>query len=820
MWYNTNMAVRGRLFSFAQKGPDDTGTIDLSAKEAVPIESNEHRNIRRPDGAGTSGAHSAGGGQGRKLNRSDAAHGGAAPGRGASARTGGKNGPSRISSSPRRATRPAGQPAGEEGGERRPRNGKKQPRALRIFKGFMKFIAACICLGVMVGSVLAVLLSLYAVEITANDAELLDLNNLELAQTSQLLARDHDTGEWVVTEEWHDSNDREWVDLQEIETNPYLKWAFICVEDKDFYEHSGVNFKRTIAATINYVATKLGFPIYDSMQGASTLDQQLIKNILGDDDVSVDRKLREIFRALGLDKRYDKDTILEAYLNTVSLSGSIAGVKAGASNYFNVENLADLSPAECASIAAITKNPTGYNPYTNPEQHLQRRNWILQLMHEQGKLTDSEYNEAVSSPLVLAEEKEADVITTSSNNSYFADAVYKMLLQQLQDELGYTAAEAHNLIYNGGLRIYTTMDPYIQEEMEKIMLNADDAIPALWHEEEVLQSQVPDPAELENIVVNDDGTYKTGTNDDGEPVYYYNARTQSAMLTMDYSGQVLALVGGLGEKTTDLGLNRAVAPEYGGTQRSVGSTMKPLAAYSLGIDSGLIHYSSALPDLGVGKIVKTMLRPSYPQYGAQMYENDAPEVLANPDIWQDWPTNYEGPGDGALVTVNTAIARSKNTIAVRVGQRVGKDYMYSFARDTLGMTHLTEADADYAPMVLGSFSKGISLMELTGAYQMFGNGHPPPVHHRGERRHRRGHSGQHRQRGAHPGHQAQHRHDHEPAASGRAGPQRHRRHHHHARRRDGSRRQDRHHHRQPRFHLRGPDPLLRHRRVVGLRPAL
>ena len=593
---------------------------------------------------------------------------------------------------------------------------------MRIFKGFMKFVAACICLGVMVGSVLAVLLSLYAVEITANDAELLDLTNLELAQTSQLLARDHDTGEWVVVEEWHDSNDREWVDLQEIESNPYLKWAFICVEDKDFYEHSGVNFKRTFAAGVNYIATKLGFPIYDSMQGASTLDQQLIKNILGDDDVSVDRKLREIFRALGLDKRYDKDTILEAYLNTVSLSGSIAGVKAGASNYFGIEDLAQLSAAECASIAAITKNPTGYNPYTNPEQHLQRRNWILQLMHEQGKLTDSEYNDAVASPLVLAEEKEAEVVTTSSNNSYFADAVYKMLQQQLQDELGYTAAEAHNLIYNGGLRIYTTMDPYIQEEMEKIMLNADDAIPALWHEEEILQSQVPEPSELENIVVNDDGTYKTGTNKKGEPVYYYDARTQAAMLTMDYSGQVLALVGGLGEKTTDLGLNRAVAPEYGGTQRQIGSTMKPLAAYSLGIDSGLIHYSSALPDLGVGKIVKDELQSSYPQYGSKMFENDAPEVLANPGIWKDWPRNYEGYGEGALVTVNNAIATSKNTIAVRVGQRVGKDYMYSFAHDTLGMTHLTEADADYAPIVLGSFSEGVSLMELTGAYQMFGNG--------------------------------------------------------------------------------------------------
>ena len=111
--------------------------------------------------------------------------------------------------------------------------------------------------------------------------------------------------------------------------------------------------------------------------------------------------------------------------------------------------------------------------------------------------------------------------------------------------------------------------------------------------------------------------------------------------------------------------------------------MKPLAAYSLGIDSGLINYSTALPDMGVGKIVKQELRSSYPQYGSKMFENDAPEVLANPDIWQDWPKNYEGFGDGALVTINTAIAKSKNTIAVRVGQRVGKDYMYSFAHDTL-----------------------------------------------------------------------------------------------------------------------------------------
>ena len=177
-----------------------------------------------------------------------------------------------------------------------------------------------------------------------------------------------------------------------------------------------------------------------------------------------------------------------------------------------MDELSNLSAAQCASIAAITKNPTAYNPYTNPEQHLQRRNWILKLMHDQGKLTDAEYEAARTAPLVLAEEAEKEVVTHTSNNSYFTDAVFEAVTQQLMADRGLTQKEAHSLIYNGGLRIYATVNPFIQQEMEKIMLNADDAIPALWREEKVAAKtsagEDVDPTTIENIVANEDGTYK------------------------------------------------------------------------------------------------------------------------------------------------------------------------------------------------------------------------------------------------------------------------------------------------------------------------
>lgn len=675
-----------------------------TTKEAVPIENSNRQDPHRTGAStGRKVSRNSNSASAHKINRAPASNGSVH-------RTSPKNGPDRISSSPRRSAAP-------EHSEQPHRKNKKPNMAVRICRGFFKFVAVCMCLGVMMASVLAVIVSMYAVKITANDAELLDLTGLRLAETSYTMVKDRETGQWVEEAAWHSTNNREWVDLQEINSSPYLKWAYICVEDKDFYNHHGVNFKRTVAAAVNMVATKLGHPIYDTMQGASTLDQQLIKNILKDDEQTWERKFREIFRAIALDQRYEKDTILEAYLNTISLTNNMAGVQAGAQTYFNKEDLSELSAAECASIAAITKNPTRYNPYTNPENHLQRRNWILKLMNEQGKLGDAEYQEALNEPLRLAESVEDDVVTHTSNNSYFMDAVYEQLKQQLQDDLGYTAEEAHNLIYNGGLRIYTTMDPVVQFEMEKIMLNEDESMPAHWREQEIKLGPEQNPDDVENLVRNEDGSYKTGTDKKGDTVYYQKVRIQGAMVVMDYDGQVLGLVGGIGQKTKDLQLNRALMET-----RQTGSTMKPLAAYALGIDSGLINFSTAMPNSGIAMRVQDKYKAQYPKYKDLVFDMTAPEVLANPGIFQEWPRNYEGPGDGQLVCVDRALAKSMNTIAVRVGQLVGADYMYDFATQTLGMKGLVPGDADLAPIVLGSQGGGVSMVQLAAAYQMFGNG--------------------------------------------------------------------------------------------------
>ena len=651
-------------------------------KEAVPIEQNEHRSIRRSPSP-TSG--------GRTVKRPQAA----------------KTEGSRTLASQR-------QPSKGESSTPPPKPPKPN-LFMRIVAGFFKLIAACICLGVMAVSVVAVLVSQYVVNVTANDN--LDLVNLKLAQTSTIMAQDHDTGEWVEYASLHDTNDRVWVDLSEIETSPYLKWAFICTEDKDFYEHHGVSIKRTIAAFVNeYTPIKL----FSSRQGASTLEQQLVKNITNDDKQDAMRKIREIFRAWGLDNRYDKDTILEAYLNTISLTGNIGGVKAGAIQYFGKSDLAELSAAECASIAAITKSPSQYDPSKNPQEHLRRRNQMLKNMWEQGKLTQAEYQDAINTPLTLVEETQ-DTVNASGISSYFTDAVYTTLKKQLVEELGYTEQEAHNEIYDGGLRIYATVDPYMQSELETLMLNRDDAIAWGWREQEyeLGSKSVDDAMQEENVVLNEDGTLKTTQSNDGTVYYYKKVHTQVGVVTMDYEGAVKALVGGLGEKTTSLSLNRAVD-----VAKQTGSTMKPIAAYALGVDMGWINYSTNLVDQGVGYLLKKNYESAYPQYKEKLFALNAPEVAANPGIWRDWPSNYNtNTGHGErTVNINYAIAQSLNTIAVQVGQLVGADTMYSFAKDTLGMNHLTPNDASLAPIVLGSQQEGATPMELAGAYQMFGNG--------------------------------------------------------------------------------------------------
>ena len=292
--------------------------------------------------------------------------------------------------------------------------------------------------------------------------------------------------------------------------------------------------------------------------------------------------MREIYRALILSRSYSKETILEAYLNTISFTGTIQGVQTAANEYFD-KDVSELTLWECASIASITKNPTNYNPYTNPENLINRRNFLLYNMWQQGVISEEDYRSAAAQPLVLAETDNTK--KSSSTTSYFTDALFNEVVKDIMAKEGVDESTAQSMLYTGGYTIEATVNPKIQTAMENLMLNTDDAyFPAGWHEEEVTSISDDDVQ-----VFNEDGTPKTRTGEDGTVYYYRNVRTQAAMVTLDYDGNVIAMVGGLGEKTKSLSLNRA----YGVT-RQTGSTIKPIGAYALGIEYGLVNWSTML----------------------------------------------------------------------------------------------------------------------------------------------------------------------------------------------------------------------------------
>ena len=203
------------------------------------------------------------------------------------------------------------------------------------------------------------------------------------------------------------------------------------------------------------------------------------------------RKVREIFRAIGLANRYSKETILEAYLNTIPLTGIVCGMEAGAQEYFG-KHVEELTLSECAVLASITKNPTGYNPFTNPENLITRRNHVLYEMWNQGYITEDEYNSACAETITVVETSTAqENATRSSQNSYFTDAVYVQLMNDLQEKLNMTAEEAQSMIFNGGLRVYTTVDPEVQTAIENALYDAEGVITPLWHEEPVCLRDYP-----------------------------------------------------------------------------------------------------------------------------------------------------------------------------------------------------------------------------------------------------------------------------------------------------------------------------------------
>lgn len=616
---------------------------------------------------------------------------------------------------------------------------KKKKKRRSVVGSIFRFIGCLLCVCVMLCSVGGVLLSMYIVQVTADDGEILDLDNQKNKQTT--IIYDKYGNEYATLTQ---GENRIWRELSAMPED--LQNAVIAIEDKDFYNEPGINLKRTIGAALNELTDHA---IYGERQGASTLEQQLIKNLTGDDDVDKMRKVREIFRALGLANRYSKETILEAYLNTISLTGIVCGMEAGAQEYFG-KHVEDLTLSECAVLASISNNPTKYNPFTNPENLIDRRNHVLYQMWTQGYITEDEYNSACAETITLAETSSTtENVTRSSQNSYFTDALYYELLNDLQEKLNMTADEAKSMIFNGGLRVYSTVDPEVQTAIENAMYDAEGVIPALEHEEAVCLRDYPaDSSSWDDVqfdentglpltkdglavygvddipVYTDDEqtTLKMGTStDDNYPnddtVYlcvYEKVRTQAAIATLDYDGNILGIGGGVGEKKYDLGTNRATIPHQ------TGSTMKPIGAYCLALDYKLINYSSQILDSPFYSAEdKRVLKDEY------SYMDPYSEAAqSRSDVWRAWPTNYGGAGgNGDPMLVYDALRQSYNTVAVWVGNMVGVDFLYNFVHDTLECTYIdAETDMDLGPLVLGSQSHGMTVVQLAGAYSIFYDG--------------------------------------------------------------------------------------------------
>lgn len=471
-----------------------------------------------------------------------------------------------------------------------------------------------------------------------------NIKNYEMNMTSVIYVQ-NSAGEWEEYQRIHGTENRIWVDIEKMPQQ--LIDAFISIEDQRFYAHSGVDWKRTAGAVVNYLPF---IDIYSSNQGGSTITQQLIKNITSDNDKSAMRKVREIARALLIEKMIDKTTILEAYLNTISLGNGICGVQVAANYYFN-KNVDELTLAECASLAAITKNPSAYNPMTKPEGNKSRRDDVLYKMYELEKITEKEYGEALVSEVVIDKTQQQDFEIPINN--YFVDALISDITEDLSAKYNCSNETASAMLYNGGYKIYATIDTDIQDVMETVYLKQK--------------------------------TYFSQKSSEDKSV-----NVQSAMTIIDYNGNIKGIVGGVGEKTVNRGLNRAFD-----SPRQPGSTMKPLGVYVQAIDNGYVSYSTMLEDKPMDK-----------------YYEDGKK---GPKEWYGY---YAGN-----MTVAKALERSANTIPCWIlKDNIGVENSYSFLTRKLGLKHLNSIDKNLSSLALGGCQYGITTTESAAAYAIFGNG--------------------------------------------------------------------------------------------------
>ncbi len=528
---------------------------------------------------------------------------------------------------------------------------KKNKHPLRSLLGSIgKCVLTVALVGVISACIVGAVLVVYVVSTFDATGKLPELGKFSMENRSVIYVM-NDDGEY---EEYQNllGGNTVWTDLEKIPVN--LQNAVIAIEDERFREHEGVDWKRTIGAMVNLVANRV-FNLGTTEYGGSSITQQLIKVTTQNDDHTIQRKINEILLAIELEKsEYTKDQVLEGYLNNMPLTGELVGVGIGARYYFGKE-VSDLSLAECAVMASITNNPSVYDPYTHPENIRTRQRIVLSMMYQQGFITEDEYVQALNEELVFKSSA-----AHQSIQDYYVDQVIEDVINDLMDEYGYSYNYAENMVFYGGLNIYSAEDPDLQKAVEEIYANEKN-YPALRQKD--------------------------------------TEHPQTAFIAVDYDGRVIATIGGRGEKTANRVLNRSTQ-----SVRSPGSSIKPITAYGPAVALDLVHYSSMVRDAPI-------LLPDGTKWPHNYEMKTTPD---NGDVLL---------GVALQKSLNTVAARLVQQLTPQRSYEYATNiFQLSTLVENKAIGGSIFTDKDLSPLALGAFTEGVTARDMATAYGVYGSG--------------------------------------------------------------------------------------------------
>ena len=595
--------------------------------------------------------------------------------------------------------------AQEEAARKDTKKRRRKPLILRIlsFVGTTVLVAflSFVLLFVVTGSICAIAATAYVVNYMESTTSV-SIQELTMSYDTNIYEM-NEQGEWENVYHVNSDIKRDPISLSQL--HDYTKEAFVCAEDERFYQHEGVDFQRTAYVFVSFVVS-----FWNSDQGGSTITQQLVKNLTGESDKSPQRKIREIYRAMQMEKSYSKDEILETYINYIGFGGAASGIKMAAKKYFG-KDVEELTLAESACLAAIPQSPEVNNPFagryevakndvtgttyttdnfinTGEEVNRKRREYILKQMYQNGVITFDEYQKALCEHLVFKgtdeykllhpeledeEGENAETADTSQGTTWSIDEALRELRDYFMEERGVSKERAMTLINTGGYQIYSTVNREMQNYVEDKFSDLNNL--------------------LRGMTTQKATTIFRDLDGDGEFTDEENLVLKAGFTAIDYSGNVLCTVGDIGQKKGALGTS------YASTEpQQIGSTMKPISTYGYALYHDYISWGTKIPDV--------------------------PPYMVND---RKWPTNYSEDSSGVFygggrVPVYTALQWSYNTVPAQILKTYGYRPVYDYCTEKLGMELDEKGDMDKSPLTVGSLTYGITVKNLANAYMVYGNG--------------------------------------------------------------------------------------------------